>query len=233
MRNGVERGLLIGREVGRVIMILFQQSSVLTYSCAYKAVGTWACPYKFGREWETPDQQQFDRDVVQFIGAAYHARAVYWLVAKSWRWLGRDTNSRWSRRFGSAISAKFTSPSSDECRGEEATRLRLCVEEPIGFSSDWKQEFTVDFDVPRVLVAAMNSRLVATMEQRVGAFFLLPLAFCGFLGPAGFFGDGAPTTSARVCFLVMQMVAWLILYKDIPNRSINCEFYSADDTEDA
>ncbi|KAJ6593170.1 hypothetical protein B0H19DRAFT_1280037 [Mycena capillaripes] len=109
MRAGWTRNLLYAAEVGRMIMILMQESSILTYSCAYKCVETWACQgvYNFGPSWSDQEQDDFDRDTVEFIGYAFHAQAIFWAVSKFWKAMGKYS-PLWEDRFGPSISAHFT-----------------------------------------------------------------------------------------------------------------------------
>jgi hypothetical protein len=232
MPKGIQRIFLVCNEVGRPIMITMQESSILTYSCTFKSVATWECPDSFGPEWTIAEQEEFHKEVVQSMGAAFHARAIFWLIDRWWRWMAK-LSARWQKTFGPTMCSKFSSPSDEAFKPEELATLRLRVKEPIGNSSVWLEQYVVDFEVPKELVAGMESSLIAEFSGRVAASPLLLVAFCGFIGSAGFFGEGSPQKPAIICFTIMQIVAWLILYMDIPDQLINCTFCKVDDTQEA
>ena len=227
MENGVERYLMLGSEIGRCAMAVLQESSILTYSCGYKCVSTWASPVIYA-EWDISEEGKFRNEVVQSIGHAYHAYALFLLVELIWKWMG-FLFPWWQRQFGPRIFSQFNSPGDDEFREEEQVILRLRVEKQLDFSATWKEKYTVDFKVPKAFGSrALTEILVGEPWLRWGAIcFLGGFAVCGVLGPIKFFGDGRPANGAKIMFTIMQLVAWVPFYKDIPNQSINCGFVSS------
>ncbi|KAJ6464995.1 hypothetical protein C8R45DRAFT_1079990 [Mycena sanguinolenta] len=185
MHGGLARKILYVAEVGRMVLILMQESSILTYSCAYKCVETWACQgvYDFGPRWNHVEQEEFHRDVVEFIGHAIHAQAVFWAVQKLWEWMG-EHSTLWQRNLGDSISATFASPSADAFAESRSFRLQVLELKPL--STHWKEKYHVDFQVPGIAIAVMSTRLYATKSYRGAAIAILPLAACGYIGPAGF-----------------------------------------------
>jgi hypothetical protein len=224
MHKGLTRAILYAAEVGRMLMILMQESSILTYSCAYKCVETWACQniYSFGPRWADEEQDEFHRDTVEFIGYAFHAQAVFWAVAKFWKWMGKHS-ALWRDGLGASISAHFTSPSANAFAIGETTTFRLHILELKPLTTDWEEKYHVDFQVPEVAIPMMLSNLNATKLERLFAIPVAPFAVCGYIGPAGFFSQEL-SLAGKICFGAMQVMAVCITYVDVPNRSINCEY---------
>ncbi|KAJ7117531.1 hypothetical protein C8R44DRAFT_790951 [Mycena epipterygia] len=222
MHSGLARNILYAAEVGRMVMILMQESSILTYSCAYKCVGTWACQdvYDFGPRWSDVEQDEFHRDVIEFIGHAFHAQAVFWAVEKLWKSMGKHS-ALWRDRLGGSISAHFTSPSADAFAETRSFRLHILELKPL--TTRWEEKYHVDFQVPSLAIAIMPTRLSATKFYRLGAIAILPLAICGYIGPAGFLTEETSMTG-KICFGIMQVLAVCITYVDLPGRAINCEY---------
>lgn len=226
MENGVQKYLVLGSEIGRYLMTVLQESSILTYSCGYKCVASWASPVIYTK-WDIHEEERFRADVVQSIGYAYHAYALFWLVELVWKGMG-FLLSWWKRKLGPRIFSKFSSPSNSEFLGEETVTIRLRVEEQLEFSANWNQKYVVDFEVPKAFDVARREILVGETWFRWGAICLCGgFAICGIVGPIKFFGDGRPTSGAKILFAIMQLVPWALFYKDIPNQSINCEFASS------
>jgi hypothetical protein len=225
MENGVQKYLMLASEIGRYLMIILQESSILTYSCGYKCVASWASPVIYTR-WDIHDEERFRSDVVQSMGYAYHAYALLWLVEVVWKSMGYLV-PWWRWNFGPRIFSKFSSPSNNEFQDEETVTIRLRVEEQLEFSATWNQKFVVDFKVPKAFEVARRERLFGETWFRLGAICLCGgFAICGVVGPVGFFGNGRPTSGAKILFTLMQLVPWALFYKDISNQSINCEFAS-------
>ena len=223
MSNRVQKYLMLGSEIGRCFMIGLQESSILTYSCGYKCVASWASPAIYTR-WDIREEKRFRKKVVQSIGYAYHAYILFWLFELVWKGMG-SLLPWWRNRLGPRIFSKFSSPSDSEFQDEEMMTIRLLVEEQREFSANWDQKFVVDFKLPKAFLVARREILVGETWFRWGAICLCGgFAICGILGPPKFFGDGQPTSGAKILFAIMQLVPWALFYKDIPNRSINCQF---------
>jgi hypothetical protein len=224
MDKGSARNVLYAAEVGRMVMIFMQESSILTYSCAYKCVGTWACrrqgSFDFGPRWSDVEEDEFHRDVVGFIGYAFHAQAVFWAVEKSWKLMGKHL-TLWRDSLGDSISAHFTSPSADAFRETRSFRLHVLELKPL--TTHWEEKYYIDFQVPGLAIALMPTRLNATKLYRLGAIMILPLAVCGYIGPAGFLTEEM-SMAGKICFGIMQVFAVCITYVDLPGRAINCEY---------
>ncbi|KAJ7851749.1 hypothetical protein B0H13DRAFT_1904908 [Mycena leptocephala] len=207
MHKGPIRAILYAAEVGRMLMILMQESSILTYSCAYKCVETWACQniYSFGPRWSDEEQDEFHRDAVEFIGYAFHAQVIFWAVAKFWKWMGKHS-ALWRDGLGASMSAHFTSPSENAFAIGETTTFRLHILELKPLTTDWEEKYHVDFQVPDVAIPMMLSNLYATKLERLFAIPVAPFAVCGYIGPAGFFSQEL-SLAGKICFGVMQVMA--------------------------
>jgi hypothetical protein len=226
MENKVQKYLMLGSEVGRYLMTVLQESSILTYSCGYKCVASWASPFTYTK-WDIHEEERFRSDVVQSIGYAYHAYALFWLVELVWKGMG-ILLPWWKRKLGPKIFSRLSSPSNSEFQDEEMVTIRLLVEEQLEFSGNWDQKCVVDFEFPKVFNVARREILRGEIWFRWGAFCLCGgFAICGVVGPIKFFGDGRPTSGAKILFTIMQLVPWALFYKDIPNQSINCEFVAS------
>ena len=227
MENGVQKYLMLGSEIGRYFMIVLQESSILTYSCGFKCVATWAYPYTYSK-WDVQDQEEerFRSDVVESMGYAYHAYALFWLIELAWKGMARLL-PWWKRKLGPRIFSKFSIPSNSEFQGEEMVTIRLRVEEPLEFSGNWHQKFVVEFEMPKTFDVARTERLRGKIWFRWGALCLCTgFAICGVVGPINVIGDGQTSSGAKFLFAIMQLVPWALFYKDIPNQSINCVFAS-------
>ena len=73
------------------------------------------------------------------MGAAFHARTIFWLIDRWWRWMAKKS-AWWQEKFGPTMSSKFNSPSDEAFKREEIATIRLRVKEPIGNSSDWLEK---------------------------------------------------------------------------------------------
>jgi hypothetical protein len=225
MEDGVQKYLMLGSEIGRYFMVILQESSIFTYSCGYKCVGSWASPVIYSK-WDIQEEERFRSDVVRSMGYAYHAYAMFWLIELMWKGMGL-LFPWWKKRIGPRIFSKFSSPSDSEFQDEEMVTIRLRVEEQLEFSANWDQKFVVDFEMPKAFEVARREILIGETWFRWGAICLCGgFAICGVAGPIKFFGDGQPTTGAKIAFALMQLVPWALFYKDIPNQSINCVFAS-------
>ncbi|KAJ7619789.1 hypothetical protein DFH06DRAFT_1235021 [Mycena polygramma] len=231
MPSGLARTCLYLAEVGRLLTVVMQELSILTYSCSYKGIGTWASPpaYRLGPLWNNAEQSEFDSDTVEFIGYALHAQAVFWAANKFWRWMGDPSEGSWKWRLkvaniiGASVSARFTSPSAEAFERVENFRLHVMEPKPLTNDTEWEDKYQVDFEVPSGAIEMLQSNLHAKKAYRLFAIVVLPFAICGYVGPAGFFTE-EPTSTGQICFGVMQGMAFCLTYVDFMNRSINCEY---------
>ena len=223
MENGVQKYLMLGSEIGRYFMVVLQESSILTYSLGYKCVASWASPVVYSR-WDIREEEMFRSDVVQSLGYAYPAYALFWLVELVWKGMALLL-PWWKQKLGPRIFSKFSSPSDSKFQTEEMVTIRLRVEEQLGFSANWHQKFVIDFEMPKTFDVARREILYGLPWFRWGAICLCGgFAICGVVGPIKFFGQ--PSSGAKILFAIMQLVPWALFYKDIPNQSINCVFAS-------
>ncbi|KAJ7066252.1 hypothetical protein C8F01DRAFT_1228355 [Mycena amicta] len=126
--RGLGKWILYAGELGRVIMICMQESSIMTYSCAYMCAETWASQGIMSLpRWTATEQEQFTRDVIEFLGYAFHARIFFWTVDKFWRLMARFSG-RWEEKLGASMSATFTCPKAqDDGKFEDTVSFRLHV----------------------------------------------------------------------------------------------------------
>jgi hypothetical protein len=213
--------------IGRWAMVMGQVSSVFTYSCAYKCVSTWASPLRFGKgdedKFNPLEREELRREVYQFIGHAYHVRVLFWIVELAWRLLGLLHCFR--RHFGRTIFASFRSPHDDEFSDEKIWTVRLLVEKPIGISSSWEVIDTIDFKVPDAFVKYRDHRLRGdTLHVRgLACLLVIPVLF-DILAPSELLRHGQLPTGVKIVLLIMQIATWMVQYKDMPNKSVNCKF---------
>lgn len=224
MEKGLKRHILWISELGRLAMILSQESSVLTYSCAYKGVTTWASPVQFGKIWDGGEQAVFRREVVQFMGRAHHARLVFWVAEQFFKLMGFLFSS-WRVEFGPSIFSSFNSLDEESFSSESMQTVWLCVSEKEQMSANWVMLYKVEFKLPDAIIKRLHRNLTADRRGRIAVALLLIFpALCGIVGPFMLIGNGGVANVAIVIFDLMQVAAGMVRYIDCPNRSINCKF---------
>jgi hypothetical protein len=226
MENRPRRYILCIGEIGRWIIILSQESSVLTYSCAYKCVTTWASPIRFGRRWDCDEQELFRREVLQSMGCAYQARILLWLAELVFTSMGL-LSSWWRSRFGPSIFSCFNSPNDEAFSTENIETVQLRVSEQGDLSPAWIELYEINFVAPKILMERATHRLYGYPKiLKPMALVLVIPAVCAIIGPTTLLGDGEAML-ATFLFSLMQFVASMVVYRDFPDKSINCAFDDA------
>jgi hypothetical protein len=80
-----QNAIILTSGFGRLAMTIFQELSIVTYSCQYKGVSTWGTPasVRTGQYWSGEKQKQFQQ-VLDEIGRNYLAKWLFLGVERVW-----------------------------------------------------------------------------------------------------------------------------------------------------
>lgn len=225
MSSWWQKAIILISECGRLAMVIFQELSIMTYSCQYKGVSTWgtAPSARMGKYWNEEKQKEFKNAVLDEIGRHYFAKCIFLGIERVWH--TAYPLSSWMfppDHVGEFMFAKFCSPAAD--RFTEGNDLIVTVHEKWP-SAEEKHLYSITFRrVPDIVVREMQSYLMPSTEQRLwfGYPTLIP-ALAGIIAPI-LFTLGQPSTFALIYWLVEQSIVNLVKYYDFSECSINSKF---------
>ncbi|KAL3429066.1 hypothetical protein BDV09DRAFT_203323 [Aspergillus tetrazonus] len=204
---------------GRLLITMFQASSIFTYSSYYKGVYTWAYPGPRFDAWAWDDarQQAFSELVWTHLRFNYPTKAFYYLLELLWP----PVISRLvpSHTPGASMYSMFQSPGADEFAHAHG-RLETRIAERT--SSAVRDLYEVHFlNVPEVIRYSLQFPLVPSgMEMWLfGGTTAIP-AIIGIIEPvvAGVI-NAAPVPKAL--YLLEQVIVAAFRYYDFSDQSIN------------
>ncbi|KAL4938229.1 hypothetical protein BDV06DRAFT_232030 [Aspergillus oleicola] len=209
---------------GRLLITIFQESSIFTYSCYYKGVYTWAYPGPRFSAWAWDDarQQAFSTLVWTHLGWNYPAKIfcflleLIWAPAISWLVPSQERNA--------PMYSNFQSPSVDEFANAQG-RLEVRVAERT--SSIVRDLYDIQFlNVPEAIKLGLQRPLVPSDIEiwLFGGSTAIP-TFIGIFEPfiVGVLNaDPVP----KALYLLEQAVVAVLRYYDFSDRSINTKIGS-------
>ncbi|KAL4820345.1 hypothetical protein BDW67DRAFT_172590 [Aspergillus spinulosporus] len=204
---------------GRLLITMFQASSIFTYSCYYKGVYTWAYPGPRFDAWAWDDarQQAFSELVWTHLHFNYPTKAFYYLLRLLWPpAIFRLVPSHIS---GASMYSMFQSPSADEFAHAQG-RLEIRIAERT--SSTVRNLYEVHFlNVSEEIRYGLQFPLVPSrMEMWLfGGSTAIP-AIIDIIEPviAGVINaDPVP----KALYLLEQVVVAAFRYYDFSDQSIN------------
>jgi hypothetical protein len=225
-------------ETSRSTLVLFQVSSVFTYSLQYKGISTWASPSfkqapdseikggRAGSYWEHfPEvQQEFEANVMESIGWNLPALMLFysarWIWAHLPGWLARTLNC------GPTIFSRFADPPAEAYTDEASVDVKLRVFEghEIDSLTERPPVYTIEFThVPRVITIEMRSSLFGGARYRGLVFVIGFFSLAGIVAPV-IFAILHPRSGFQICWAIAQIVVLILKFDDLSNKSINTEF---------
>ncbi|KAL3477516.1 hypothetical protein BJX99DRAFT_257333 [Aspergillus californicus] len=209
--------------LGRLLLTIFQASSIFTYSCHYKGVCTWASPPVFRSdrfqawEWDQARQDAFAASVRTSLYCwDYPTIAFHCLVGFVWS----PVISYIIPGHLPPMYSMFRSPPQEEF----ATGGRLEVRISERTSSSVREVFNIRFvDVPEAIALLLRGPLIPSYEEKIlfGGLTALP----ALVGIAELVVVGVMEASAtpKALYLLEQAVVALFRYYDFCSSSINTE----------
>jgi hypothetical protein len=219
-----QNAIILTSEFGRLAMTIFQEVSIVTYSCQYKGVSTWGTPpsARTGQYWSDEKQKQFQQAVLDEVGRNYLAKWLFLGVERVWPRVFPLSSRIFPENVGESIFAKFCSPPADSFL--EGSDLILAVHEERP-GADEKHQYSITFQkVPEIIVKMMQGYLAPTSGERLvfGYSMLIP-ALAGIIAPV-IFALARPSAFAQIYWLVEQSVVNVVKYYDFCEVSINSKF---------
>lgn len=211
--------------LGRLLLTIFQASSILTYSCHYKGVCTWASPPFFRsdlfRAWTWDEARQ---DAFAALVRANLCRWDYLTIP-----FHRLVEFLWSPVIsyivpyhlrGAPMYSMFRSPPQQEF----ATGGRLEVRISERTSSTVRDVFNIRFiNMPEAITRLLQGPLIPSYEEKIlfGGLTALPV-LVGIAEPV-VVGVLEASAVPKALYLLEQAVVALFRYYDFCGSSINTE----------
>ena len=245
--------LFVVSEISRFLVVLFQGSTVMTYTNQFKGITTFARTHpddgpgvesRSRRSWaENPElQSKFERKVLKyqcrFFPLALPATITMWVAKIIWP-AGNKITKRINKVLGQWVSpelddllpdigrrmfSRWAMPSDVEFTSEDAKLLRLQIFEGDS-TKDQKPAYTIVFkDVPALLLTEMGSPYMPREKlERWTWMFILTIGTTGVFAPAAF-AILHPHAGLQTYWLVEQFLVMMMKYGDISNLLINTKF---------
>jgi hypothetical protein len=242
--SGWQRTVIILSELGRVIMSIGQEISIMVYSCFYRGIHTWPSPNwrrpkREGQSEErsdthsgTPSQWEtkFEENFYMFLGHNYIAKVVFRITKWSWPWFDRALDRAKLPRPGYRVFSGFLVPEDIEFEksvGAATLCLKVYDEKQSGYR---KHLYTETFErVPASIHGPwiLGGSLLAVKSLRlVLGTVLLALLLPSLLAPIIFtFADSHPL--AQVYWAVEQGAVVVLKYYDFCGAKVNTRFEEA------
>jgi hypothetical protein len=211
--------------LGRLLLTIFQASSILTYSCHYKGVCTWASPPFFRSDrfqawtWDQARQDEFAVLVrTSLCRWDYPTIAFHRLV--EFLWSPVISYIVPGHLPGAPMYSMFRSPPQEEF----ATGGRLEVRISERTSSAVRDVFNIRFvDVPEIIALLLRAPLIPSYAEKIlfGGLAALP-ALVGIAEPV-VVGVVEASAVPKALYLLEQAVVALFRYYDFCGSSINTE----------
>lgn len=206
---------------GRLLLTIFQASSVFTYSCHYKGVCTWASPYRSSKSlkpwaWDDARQQAFSQSVRTNLGWNYPAKIFCYILEFLWPRLissvvpAQQRGTSMYSVFGSPVDVEFATGGCLELRISERT------------TSTVRDLYDIRFlNVPQSIKHFLRNPLVPSPAERLvfGGLTIVPI-FVAIVEPV-LVGVIHAHQVPKALYLLEQVIVAVIRYYDFSDSSIN------------
>lgn len=244
--------LFLLSEISRFLVVLFQESTVMTYTNQFKGITTFARTHpddgpglegRARRLWaENPElQSEFEGKVLEYqfrlFLLAFPAMITMWVAKTIWP-VGNKITKRINKslgRFspehgdllpdiGRRIFSRWATPSDAEFTSEASKLLRLQIFEGDS-TTDQSPAYTIIFkDVPALLLTEMKSPYMPRENlERWTWMLILTIGITGVFAP-GAFALFHPHAGLQIYYLVEQLLILVTKYGDFSNLLINTKF---------
>lgn len=227
--RGWEATIIVLADLGRWLAAIFQEQSILTYSCQYKGILSWGSPPS---GWAVPMSEgtktELEKKVVEGLGRHSPAYFVFWVIKKSWPLMAKIP--RWS--LGSDIFSTFKTPNGDAFKPEESVTLLARIYEDDLVPQ--KYSYSVRFDnVPVFLGSEITNALTAQwFERYVMGIVLFLFSLLGILSPILLIVYPPITAFGRIYVAVETLAMNLSRYWDFSDLSINAKIINENGEEE-
>jgi hypothetical protein len=211
--------------LGRLLLTIFQASSIFTYSCHYKGVCTWASPPFFRSDqfqawtWDQARQDTFAALVrTSLYRWDYPTIAFHHLV--EFLWSPVISHIVPCHLPGAAMYSMFRSPPQEEFMMGGHLEVRISERT----SSSVRDVFNIRFiNVPEAITLLLRGPLIPSYDQKIlfGGVTSLP-ALVGIAEPV-IIGVVEASAVPKALYLLEQLVVALFRYYDFCDSSINTE----------
>lgn len=249
--NPVLKVLFVVSEISRFLIVLFQESTVMTYTNQFKGITTFARTHADDGQrtrtlWaDDPKlQSKFERKVLGYqfrlFPLALPATITLWLAKLIWP-IGNKAVGLINRSLGwlspglddllpdigRRIFSRWAMPSDAEFTSEAAKLLRLQIFEGES-TKDQSLAYTIIFkNVPELLLIEMASPYMPREKlERWTWMLILTIGTTGVLAPAAFVWH--PHAGLQTYWLIEQFLITMMKYGDVSNLLINTKFEGED-----
>jgi len=222
-----QRVIILISKLGRLACIIFQQLSVMTYSCHYKGVATWAVPPEThtgqhaGPSWKTRiDKHVSFRSALHIkLGRNYIARAILYASECLWPWITMVIRQLSGWDLGRTMFYTFSSPADDTFSKENRLTIKV-------FDDNTENELysVLLQQLPITVVVLMQSGLTPTRMERLlfGGLIIIP-AILGVIEPIVVI-IGNDGLGLQTYLFIEQIITWVVKYYDPCDTFVNTKF---------
>ena len=231
--------LFVMSEISRFLVVLFQESTVMTYTNQFKGITTFARTHpeddsRSRPSWAaTPEiQSEFETKVLgyqySFYPLAIPATITMWVAKAIWpvgnkiiKCINKDDLLP---DIGRRMFSRWAMPSDAEFTSGDAKLLRLQIFEGDSLK-DQLPAYTIIFrDVPALLLTEMKSPYMPREKLERWIWMLIwSVGITGVFAPA-VFALLHPHAVLQIYWLVEQFLVTVMKYGDVPNLLINTKF---------
>lgn len=233
--------LFVVSEISRFLVVLFQESTVMTYTNQFKGITTFARTHpddgpggRSRTSWAAdPElQSKFERKVLRyqcrFFPLALPATITMWVAKIIWP-VGNKIIKRINKNdllpdIGPRMFSRWAMPSDAEFTSQDAKLLRLQIFEGDS-TKDQSPAYTIVFkDVPALLLTEMGSPYMPREKLERWTWMLIwTIGTTGVIAPAAF-ALLHPHAGLQTYWLVEQFLVMVMKYGDVSNLLINTKF---------
>lgn len=211
--------------LGRLLLTVFQASSIFTYSCHYKGVCTWASPPFFRSDqfeawaWDQVRQDAFAASVRTCLCRWDYPTILFYRLVE-FLWSPVISHIVPYHIPGASMYSMFRSPPQDEFSTGGCLEVRISERTSISVQDVFDIRFV---DVPKAIKLLLRGPLIPSYEEKIlfGGLTAL-LALVGIVEPV-VVGVMEASGVPKALYLLEQAVVALSRYYDFCGSSINTE----------
>jgi hypothetical protein len=204
--------VVIPAEVGRALLIICQNVSIISYSTCNKGVSTWASPINTGPKWagNREKQDKFRGALLSELGYNIFALSMFYFIDICWHWGVKEP-----------LFDRLRSPADAEYDSENRLRIRV-YEDELGYEPNLLYTVTLH-RVPTIHRDLLRTYLFPEHWERlvVGIPLLFPIMLTVVSPTVNIFGAGG---AMQVHLLGEQLLVSAVKYYDPCRILINTEF---------
>lgn len=223
--------MIIVSETGRTILAVFQEISIMVYSCYHKGIHTWSSP-----TWRTsiPSSQNgayerweanFERQFYDFLNWDYPAKALFWILKQGWTLVVKIKGALGiKQKYTERIFSAFRAPLSSDFKPELVETLKIDIQE-VQQNNTTNHLYSIVFEnIPQSIFASLDKPLRPADDQRMlfGPVFL-SFILIGMVAQIAF-SILDVSAQAQSFWLIEQWIVIVFKYYDFSYVKVNTLF---------